>query len=1123
MRSRIACILCAACALCLAAGAADFLWQIGTPDGNNAEFALAPRGYASYAADGFFVAGQSDPRRDWPYVHPGPDDNWAGSRRHAFVVLFGLARVPAAGDCALRVALIDTHAANPPPLRIEINGTAFEKGLPRGGGDASVFGDPAKGRKHAFDVAFPASLLRAGDNEIRLTTLRGSWLLYDWLGLQAPAGAEPAAVTARTLIDEIAPVRALKESGGATVQPVRVVLRHFGEPAEAAVRIEGAPEKTANLARGTNAIEVLVPAADKETTRAVVIAVAGKEIAARALVQKPVPRLTVYVLPHSHTDIGYTAIQTAIEERQIDNLRQGIRHARATAAYPEGARFVWNVEVLWAADLYLRRLSEEDRAAFFDAAAKGQVALNGMYLNELTGLCRPEELLRLFSFACALGRRCGVAVDSAMISDVPGYTWGTVTAMAHAGIRYFSVAPNYFDRIGTILREWENKPFYWVGPDGESKVLVWIPFWGYAMSHRYGSMTPRLVDEFLDGLERRGYPYDVAHVRWSGHGDNAVPDPSICDFVKEWNAAYAWPRFVISSTSEAFRALETRHGDVLPRVRGDWTPYWEDGAGSSALETAMNRASADRLAQAETLAAMLQPGAYNAAAFQDAWNFVLLYSEHTWGAWCSVSEPERKETREQWEIKQGYAREADRRTRALLAAAAGAPAGAPGAAVPGAIDVFNTLAWTRTALVTVPAAMSAAGSRVLDPRGEPVPSQRLASGDLVFLARNMPPLAGRRYTLAGGAPHAGERAVAGTATLDSGKVRVRLDKARGGIVELTAGGIAGNFAPPEGDALNEYLYLPGDDLAGLARAGRAAIRIGEPGPLLASLIVTSDAPGTSALTREISVTAGLDHVLIVNTVDKSRLKAASYHAKEGKESVNFAFPFNVPGGRMLLDLPFGVIEPEADQMPSACKNWFTAGRFADVSAADRGITWVTLDAPLVQVGGITATLLNSQSDPDVWRARVEPTQALYAWVMNNHWGTNYRAYQEGQVKFRFVLRPHGALDLAEAARVATGFSHKLIAVPARGDPPAGEPLLTVEPADVLVAALKPSDDGAALIVRLFGASGATRSATLTWRAPPKALSLSSTAEERGEEVRGPVTVPGFGLVTLRAESGDSHR
>ena len=86
-----------------------------------------------------------------------------------------------------------------------------------------------------------------------------------------------------------------------------------------------------------------------------------------------------------------------------------------------------------------------------DALKSGQVALNGMYLNELTGLCRPEELLRLFKYTTELSKSTGQKIDAAMISDVPGYTWGTVTAMAQAGIRYFSVAPNYFDRIGDIL------------------------------------------------------------------------------------------------------------------------------------------------------------------------------------------------------------------------------------------------------------------------------------------------------------------------------------------------------------------------------------------------------------------------------------------------------------------------------------------------------------------------------------------------------------------------------------------------------------------------------------------------------------------------------------------------
>ena len=178
------------------------------------------------------------------------------------------------------------------------------------------------------------------------------------------------------------------------------------------------------------------------------------------------------------------------------------------------------------------------------------------------------------------------------------------------------------------------------------------------------------------------------------------------------------------------------------------------------------------------------------------------------------------------------------------------------------------------------------------------------------------------------------------------------------------------------------------------------------------------------------------------------------------------------------------------------------GRWADVSNKSRGVTWVTLDAPLVQVGGITATLLNSQTNPNVWRKHVEPTQKLYSWAMNNHWGTNYRAYQEGPTVFRFVLRPH------RRARPGRGVAlrHRLQPAAARrsgrGAKPSGTPLLTVEPADVLVTALKPSDDGKALIVRLFGASAKARSAALKWGgAKPKAVFLSDTSEQPGKRVQ----------------------
>jgi len=823
----------------------------------------------------------------------------------------------------------------------------------------------------------------------------------------------------------------------------------------------------------------------------------------------------------------------------------GIAAAKRTASYPAGARFVWNVEVLWAADLYLKRLSAEQRADFLEAVKRGQVVLNGMYLNELTGLCRPEELLNLFRYATTLAAQTGVPIDSVMISDVPGYTWGTVTAMAQAGIKYFSAAPNYFDRIGTILRDWEEKPFYWVGPDGQSKVMVWIPWKGYALSHVVKKLTPRFVEEYQAQLDSVPYPYEIAHLRWSGtEGDNAVPDPAICEFVKEWNGKYAWPKFIISGTGEAFRAFEQRYGAQLPQVRGDWTPYWEDGAGSSALETGMNRATSDRLTQAETLFALRQSPTYPVSAFADAWYYTLLYSEHTWGAHCSVWGPERQETKEQWEIKRGYAEQADQHSRALLANALGSGAGVPpaasgtgvppaasGASVspaasgtgvspvrPGAVDLFNSLSWPRTELVTVSAELSAAGDRVADDQGRPVPSQRLRSGELVFFVKALPPLAARRYTISSGTPHVETRASASGATLDSGLVRAVVDATTGGLIELTAKGLEGNFADPRGgESLNDYRYFNGEDPKQVQRNGAVKISVGEPGPLVASLIVESDAPGCKTLRREYRVVAGLDHVELLNLVDKSRLVAASYKQPEGKESLNFAFPFNVPDGELLLDIPLGAMRPEADQMPSACKNWFTVGRWADVSNAERGITWVTLDAPLLQVGGLTATLLESQADPNVWRNRVDRTQTIYSWAMNNHWGTNYRAYQEGPTWFRFLLRPHRRTTPDEATRFATGFSQPLLAIAATSTPPSATPLVRIEPPGVLALAVKPSDDGQATIVRLFGASGKAEQARLTWATAPKQVWLSDTSEKALQPAAAAINVPAWGVVTVRAE------
>ena len=221
---------------------------------------------------------------------------------------------------------------------------------------------------------------------------------------------------------------------------------------------------------------------------------------------------------------------------------------------------------------------------------------------------------------------------------------------------------------------------------------------------------------------------------------------------------------------------------------------------------------------------------------------------------------------------------------------------------------------------------------------------------------------------------------------------------------------------------------------------------------------------------------------------------------------------------MTMDVPLANMQPEVDQLPGSCKNWLPVGRWIDVSNDDYGVTWATLDAPLVEVGSVSATMLGSQRDPNVWRKQIEPTQNFYSWVMNNHWGTNYRAYQEGPVEFRYALRVHQRHNAGAASRFAIGLSQPLLPTPASSQSPQSGSLLRVQPDDVLALTLKPSDDSKAWIVRLFGASGEPQKVTLTWpRLVVGKTWHSNLAEEQLEPAPSEIAVGAWELVTLRID------
>jgi len=1092
---------------CLAVGVEtgrgpQLLWQIGTADNDTREFALAPDQYRQFETGPTFLVGYSDTKRDWPYAHPGPEDRWAGRRRQTFEILFDVRQTARRGDCGLVIDLADTHSANPPKLRIALNDRSSLYDTPAGGSDDSISGNVSAGREHQFTITFPASELKPGTNRITITTMSGSWMLYDWIGFEAPADVRLGELNEPPVISRISATPLLVERDGTLCQSVQMTVRNIGPSSEAEVHVTGAEPVKFTLEPGDQTVDVPVPAVEEETPVTIEVEVAGETVAQKEEVLKPVRKWVVYLLPHSHVDIGYTHIQTEVERAQWGFLDEAVAAARRTANYPPGSRFKWNVEVLWAVDSYLKQASPEKRDAFIEAVKKNWIGLDALYGNELTALCRPEELVRLLDCARKLRKQYGVAIDAAMITDVPGYTWGMVPVLADSGVKYWSIGPNRGHRIGYTLSTWGDRPFYWVGPSEDRKVLCWVAGEGYSWFHAEPLRDGRKVIDYLGRLDVSEYPYDLAVLRYNIGGDNGPPDPGMCEFVRDWNSRYAYPRLVIATTSEMFREFEKRYGNVIPSVTGDFTPYWEDGAASSSRETGFNRAAAERLTQAERLWAMLDPEGYPAEKFYEAWRDVILYDEHTWGAHNSISAPEGEFAKGQWRIKQAFALDADRQSHELLEEAVKDLATATDPVR--AALVFNTSSWPRTDIVVLPRDWRLPGNLVRGLGGKPVASQRLSTGELAFIAENVQPMGAARFTFHAGKAHVSGKAAAEGAQLSNGLLTLTIDETTGAIASLKRAGTGVDLVNgADGLGLNDYFYVAGRDPKEPQRNGPVRISVKENGPLVASLLIESDAPGCRKLTREIGVITGLDRVDIVNVIDKENIY--------NQEAVHLAFPFNVPDGVMRMDIPWAVVRPETDQMDGSCKNYFTVQRWVDVSNRNLGATWATVDAPLIEVGAITC-------DPVVvgWLKQIEPSTTLYSYVMNNYWETNYKAGQEGPTTFRYSIQPHGPFNPAAAARFGTDRSQPLVIVPV-DEEPGRPPFVRVEPSGVVLTALKPSEDGDAWIVRLFGASGRPERATLTWgeHKDMKAW-MSNLAEEQGPPVTGPVDVPPYGMVTLRA-------
>ncbi|HPZ98710.1 MAG TPA: polysaccharide lyase family protein [Phycisphaerae bacterium] len=1081
------------------------VFEIGKPDRNYGDLRFVqPQDYAQAFPEGVeFRVGESQPAADFSAIHPGPIDVWAGSRQHPFAIEFPLD--DASGSYELKIDLVDTHGNAPPILRVDVNGSAAEQPLEPGAGDSSLV-RPDSGKPRRLRYVLGSNYLKKGTNRIELKIISGSWLLYDAITLtRLPGGEQPS------LELSVRPTMFFVEREGRILQELGVTVS--GVARDASVRIDvragvdligTATLKQASL--GTVGGVVYVDEADRPR-QLTVTASAGGQTRTVSLTQTVQKKWHIFVAPSVHTDIGYTDTQDKVIDVHNRNTDLALELVREFPLYH------WNLESSWAAQVWLNDALASRHHELYKAARERRIGIEASYLNMLSGLCTEEELIRNMYYSARLHRKFGVPFESYTITDAPSHVWSLPSILAGAGIRCLSVGVNQ-TRAPLFKKEIHKKsPFWWEGPDG-ARVLTWFAA-GYSQAGSIGlndgfdRMRAAVERDLTWWNQRKDYPYDAILLH-GAYSDNVLGTRHIAETITEYAKHYAYPKVILCANNDFFAHIEKHFADRIPTVRGCGGSWWEDGAASTALETALNRTAHQDIIAAETAWAVAKQVNDKLAVpqerFDTAWDNILLYDEHTWGAWNSISHPMLDFVTRQWAVKAAYATTAKSLANRLLERGLnhlGAMVDAPA----GSVLVFNPSGRPRTGVVEaeIPRDML-----IVDEDG--VVAQQITRQDLLvnvgvkFLARNVPAVGYRTYRLV----PAGEVTAKPAPRRFDGKIfeneyyRVGFDPKTGGIASLidkTLGKELVDASSPY--KLGQLIYAAG----GEEKKGETQWTCPNPNkiqfhsPEKSRLEPGAAGPVFSSVKSIFPMHMFPDASMEVVLYEHERRIDFNFRLNKShtfdKEAVYFSFPFAGAAPRFRYEIGGSSVRPNEDHFPGACRDWFSVQRWVTVNMLDRAVAWSPVDTPLITI---------SQMTPGNWLDELPITNGtLFAYAMNNYWFTNYKASQDGWFEFRYSLTSDQAIDPVAASLFGESVHapmRTIRIVPIRGRsgqlPPTAS-FCSVEPANVTVTAVKPADDGKGVIVRLRETAGQATEARIVTSFPGTSRAVRCDLVERNRE------------------------
>lgn len=369
---------------------------------------------------------------------------------------------------------------------------------------------------------------------------------------------------------------------------------------------------------------------------------------------------TLYLIHHSHTDIGYTDRQEKISRYHVNFIRRAIQILDEIESdqAPQWAGYNYVCENYWQVEQFLAHATETEKTSFTKYVEKGLIDISLTYLN-LTELVDNVMLDKKFADAKNYVSQFDRKFDSAMTADINGFAWGYVDLMHKNGIRNFFSCLHTHHGMFPLFKK--QMPFYWQGQSGE-KVLVWngdhyqigndfLFSPNTDQSKQYGiegftekdwedqfEATKQRVFGYFDLLEEENYEFDFCPVMISGIvTDNSPTSPRMMEGIHRWNEVYGDEiKVELVTLNHFFEILRGKELEI-PTYSGDWADWWADGVSSTPAGVKLYREAQRKY----RLVNKLDPNGEkaNPAQLKDAEDHLVMYAEHTWGFHSSVSEP----------------------------------------------------------------------------------------------------------------------------------------------------------------------------------------------------------------------------------------------------------------------------------------------------------------------------------------------------------------------------------------------------------------------------------------------------------------------------------------------------